>query len=86
MRFMCSVFDGQADTWVLDTGNDAVLGIGRYYKGQKLLCVFNFGRSKESAYLKEEESYVDLVTGEEQDARVLTLPAGGYAWLLHEYK
>ena len=86
LRAKYPVFDDGADTWILDTGNDAVLGIGRYYKGQKLLCVFNFGRSKESAYLKEEESYVDLVTGEDQDARVLTLPAGGYAWLLHEYK
>ena len=80
------VFDGGADTWLLDTGNDAVLGIGRYYRGQKLLCVFNFSRQEQVAWLKEMEDYVDLMTGEAQDARVLTLPAGGFVWLLHEYK
>ena len=47
--------------------------------------MFNFGRSSQNAYLKEEETYRDLMTGEPQDARVVTLPAGGYAWLLHEY-
>ncbi len=80
------VFDGGADTWLLDTGNDAVLGIGRYYRGQKLLCVFNFSRQEQVAWLKEMEDYVDLMTGEAQDARVLTLPAGSFVWLLHEYK
>ena len=86
LRAKYPVFDGGADTWLLDTGNDAVLGIGRYCRGQKLLCVFNFSREEQIAWLKEMEDYVDLMTGEPQDARVLTLPAGGYVWLLHEYK
>jgi len=80
------VFDDKADTWLLDTGNDAVLGIGRYCRGQKLLAAFNFSREKQTAWLKETEDYRDLVTGRKRDAGAVTLPAGGFAWLLHEYK
>ncbi len=86
LRARYPVFDDHADTWVLDTGNDAILGIGRYYRGQKLLAVFNFSREKQTAWLKEMEEYVDLTTGKARDAGAVALPAGGFAWLLHEYK
>ena len=46
LRAQHPVFDDEADTWLLDTGNDAVIGIGRYYRGQKLLAVFNFSRQE----------------------------------------
>ena len=86
LRAKHGAFDDGADTWLLDTGNDAVLGIGRYYRGQKLLCVFNFSREKQTAWLKETEEYRDLMTGRKRDAGAVVLPAGGFAWLLHEYK
>jgi amylosucrase len=79
------VFDDGADTWLLDTGSDAVLGLGRYYQGQKLLAVFNFSRRSQRVWLREPEAFTDLLTGEPRDAGSLTLPAGGFAWLLHEY-
>ena len=86
LRALHPVFDDGADTWLLDTGSDAVLGIGRYYRGQKLLAVFNFSRQKQIAWLKETEEYTDLITGEPRDAGAVTLNAGDFAWLLHEYK
>ncbi len=79
------VFDDGADTWLLDTGSDAVLGLGRYCQGQKLLAVFNFSREEQTAYLRETEEYRDLMTGRKRDAKAVSLPAGGFAWLLHEY-
>ena len=79
------VFDDGADTWLLDTGSDAVLGMGRYCRGQKLLAVFNFSREDQTAYLRETEEYRDLMTGRRRDAKAVSLPAGGFAWLLHEY-
>ena len=81
-----AAFDDEADTWVLDTGNDAVLGVGRYYRGQKILGVFNFSREKQTAWLRETEDYLDLMTDRPRDAGAVVLPAGGFAWLLHEYK
>ena len=86
LRAEYPVFDDEADTWILDTGNDAVLGIGRYFRGQKLLAVFNFSRTPQTAWLKEKEAYRDLITGQGRDAGVVDLPAGGFVWLLHEYK
>ena len=56
LRAQHPVFDDEADTWLLDTGNDAVIGIGRYYRGQKLLAVFNFSRQEQTAWLKETEA------------------------------
>ena len=85
LRARHPLFDGRADTWLLDTGNDAVLGIGRYYKGEKLLAVFNFSRHSQRVWLREPEAFTDLLTGEPRDAGSLTLPAGGFAWLLHDY-
>ena len=79
------VFDDGADTWLLNTGSDAVLGMGRYCRGQKLLAVFNFSREDQTAYLRETEEYRDLMTGRRRDAKAVSLPAGGFAWLLHEY-
>jgi amylosucrase len=86
LRAQYPVFDDEADTWLLETGNDAVLGIGRYYRGQKLLAVFNFSREKQIAWLKEMEDYRDIMTGLPRDAGALVLPAGSFVWLLHEYK
>jgi len=86
LRAQCPAFDDRADTWLLDTGNDAVMGVGRYYRGQKLLGVFNFSREHQIAWLKETESYHDLLTGQMRDAGAVSLPAGGFVWLLHDYK
>ena len=86
LRAQHPVFDDEADTWLLDTGNDAVIGIGRYYRGQKLLAVFNFSREKQTAWLKETEAYVDLMTGEPRDAGAVLLKPGDFVWLMHEYK
>ena len=86
LRAQHPVFDDEADTWLLDTGNDAVIGIGRYYRGQKLLAVFNFSRQEQTAWLKETEAYVDLMTGEPRDAGAVLLKPGDFVWLMHEYK
>ena len=31
-----------ADAWTFETGENSVLGIGRYYEGKTLLGLFNF--------------------------------------------
>ena len=79
------VFDGKADCWVLETWNDHVLGIGRYYEGEKLLALFNFGTGTETAWISEHEDYRDLVTGEMRAAKGVELEPAGFAWLLTEF-
>ena len=76
-----AVFDGTADIWLLQTGSEHVLGIGRYREGEKLLALFNFGDAEETVWLNDPAPTVNLVTGEPQSALKVTLPAAGFCWL-----
>ena len=76
-----AVFDGTADIWLLQTGSEHVLGIGRYREGEKLLALFNFGDAEETVWLNDPTPTVNLVTGEPQSALKVTLPAAGFCWL-----
>lgn len=79
------VFHADADVWTLDTYNDHVLGIGRYYQGQKLLAFFNFSELGQIAWVNEEEKYTDLLTGTDRLARGVSLPGYGFVWLVTEF-
>jgi amylosucrase len=80
------VFDGEADTWILDTRDDSVLGIGRYYQGEKLLALFNFAETERCVCVSELGEYHDLLSGEPADKFAVTLPPGGFAWLLCDFE
>lgn len=79
------VFNSQADTWIVETWNDHVLGIGRYYNGEKLIGLFNFGESDQTAWISEEEEYVDLISGEPVTAKNVHIPAQGFVWYYHKF-
>ena len=80
------VFDDSADTWVLQTGNDHVLGIGRYARGEKLLALFNFADDEQTAFVNDPTMFTDLIDGKEQPAGNVALPACGFKWLLQKMK
>ncbi len=80
-----TVFDSEGDNWLLDTGNNHVLGIGRYYRGEQLLALFNFSGEPQKAWLRDEKAYTDLIGGQEGDAGTVELEAGGFRWLLHTF-
>ena len=66
----------------LETGDTALLGIGRWLEGEKLLSVFNFSDHDKVAYLHEGDgNYKDLVTGKIMTAWEIMLPAYGFCWL-----
>ena len=79
------VFDGQADVWVLDTGNDGVLGIGRYKDGEKLAALFNFTAKPQTVCLREDGDFRDAADGAETDKAAVEIPSGGFRWLLCEF-
>ena len=62
-----------------------MIGVGRYFRGEKVLAVFNFGDEEKDVWLREQESYTDMMTDKPRDAGAVTLPAGGFAWLRHTY-
>ena len=87
IRASYDAFENQADTWLLEPYNDHILAMGRYYKGQKLLALFNFSNRDETAWINEEEDYTDLMTGEHRDdARAVGIPAFDFVWLFHSYR
>ena len=80
------VFHGEADIWIVETYNDHVLGIGRYYRGEKLIALFNFSDQDETAWINEHEEYRDLWTGEPRPARAVGIPSHDFAWLVTDYR
>ena len=85
LRKKYGVFDDGADVWIQDTGNDQVLGIGRYYLGEKLLAVFNFSKEPQVAWIHDETMYTDLETGRRCKAGSVKVPAGGFRWLYKRF-
>ncbi|HAE15143.1 MAG TPA: amylosucrase, partial [Erysipelotrichaceae bacterium] len=81
-----SVFESDADTWVVETWNDRVLGIGRYYNGEKLIALFNFSDKEETAWIHETEDYVDLLTKEPVNGDAVTLAPQSFVWMYHSYE
>ena len=85
LRLEHRVFDSRADTWIVSTGDDRVLGIGRYYEGEKLIALFNFGESGLSVSIDELGSFTDLSTGEACDNGSILLFPGEHRWLICEF-
>ena len=79
-------FDTEADTWILDTGNSHIVGIGRYYRKEQILALFNFGSEDATAWLRDEKEYTDLTDGTVGDAGAVKVPAGGFRWLCHRFE
>ena len=85
LRAKHRVFENAADTWIVETWNDHVLGIGRYYRGQKLIALFNFNDHEEIAWINESETYTDLISGSSFDAKAVTIKGYGFYWLLTSF-
>ena len=80
-------FYSHTDTWTIETWNDHVLAIGRYFDDEKLIAFFNFSNGREICYPNEGERYVDLWTGEEVDhLREVEIDAYDFKWYFHSYK
>lgn len=74
-------FVSGADAWTIDTGDSSVLGIGRYFEGDKLIGLFNFSKFEKTTALQETEEYKELITGKEGNTAEIHLPAYGFVYL-----
>ena len=79
-------FDAKADTWTLNIWDQSILGIGRYYDGEKLIALFNFSDDERRTTLWNEDGELyDLLTGMAVNKREIVLPPGGFLWLLCDF-
>ena len=85
LRNAHAVFDSEGDVWLPDTANDHVIAIGRYYRGEQLIALFNFSDEPQVAWLRDEKIYTDLVTGKETEAGAIRMEGGTFLWLLHDF-
>ena len=74
-------FMSNADMWTIETYEPAVLCIGRYYDGDKMIGLFNFSEFDKTAWINQPETYVDVFTGEEIDTEAVNVPSYGFYWL-----
>ncbi len=85
LRASHRVFDGAADVWIVNTGNDGVLGIGRYHQGEKLVALFNFSETEKRIWVDEMGAFSDLLTGEKADKFTVELLPGAFKWLICDF-
>ena len=62
-----------------------MLGIGRYYKGEKLAAFFNFADSDRVVPVNTPGSFTNLLTGEAADKDGVRLWPGAFAWLICDF-
>ena len=78
-------FDSGADVWLVDTKSDAVLGIGRYYKGEKIVALFNFSDTEQNLSISELGDYSDLMSGTAVDKFCISMAPGSFHWLVCDF-
>jgi glycosidase len=86
IRKKYDVFNSQADAWIVETWNDHVLGIGRYYRGEKMIALFNFSEFDQTAWINEVEDYRDMLTGAKRPAKAVGIPGYSFAWLITSFR
>ncbi len=75
-------FSTAADTWTIETGDVSVLGIGRYFDGEKIIGLFNFSEFDKIVHLSEADGdYTELVSGEWMIPNEILIPAYGFYYL-----
>ena len=75
-------FGTGADVWTLDTGDDGLLAIGRYFEGQKIIGVFNFTPwNKKVTFPHDPGEFTDMLTGEPHAFQDLPVPPYGFYYL-----
>ena len=75
-------FGTGADVWTLDTGDDGLLAIGRYFEGQKIIGVFNFTPwDKKVTFSHDPGEFTDMLTGAPHILQDLPVPSYGFYYL-----
>ena len=78
------VFLNAAAVSTRETGDSSVLCIVREYAGEKLVALFNFAPWGKTAWISEDGTYTDLLSGETLEAKDVPVAACGIRWLLRK--
>ena len=82
LRAEHAAFGADAEVRLMNAVDDSLLGIERRVKGERLIALFNFSEWPKPAGIEGGGSFTDLWAGSHVRAEGLTVPAGGFLWLL----
>ena len=74
-------FDSQADCWLLELKDDGLVGIGRFFKGQKAYCLFNFSDIDKTIRISDLAEYRDIIGNKSFATGEVPVFANGFRWL-----
>ena len=75
------VFDGDADSWIIDLPDISVLCIARDKEDDRMVGVFNFGDWEKEIDVPEVGDFRNLMDGQLMDIHKVKLPGHGFVWL-----
>lgn len=75
-----SVFRSDASVYTYDVKDDAILCILRENEEERFIGIFNFSDEPRTAWMAEEGSYMDLMTGKERELVDVTVPGHDFVW------
>lgn len=75
-----SVFDKDCDVYTYDVHDDSILCILRQKGADRFIGIFNFSDSEKNAWMQEEGTFHDLITGQTLELKDVALPAYGFMW------
>ena len=82
LRAEHAAFGADAGVRIVNAEDDSLLGIERRADGERLIALFNFAEWPKPARIEGGGSFTDLWNGSRVRAEGLTVPAGGFLWLL----
>ena len=78
-------FVSYAATWTIETWDQSVLCIGRYYEGEKIIGLFNFSEQDRTAWINETDGlYEDMLNAYREEERGPGSRHTGVQFLLSE--
>ena len=80
IRSQESVFDKDCDVYTYDVHDDSILCILRQKGNERFIGIFNFSDSEKTAWMQEEGTFRDLITGQTLELKDVELPAYGFMW------
>lgn len=79
LRQSSPAFSTSADVWTLDTGDNGVLAIGRYFDGQKIIGIFNFTEWEKRITLPYDQGeFMDMLAETPHTLQDLAIPPYGF--------
>ena len=83
IRMSHPVFNSDVSFWTIDSWDSSILVLVRENQEEKFIGIYNFSEFDKTAWINEEDGlYLDLMSGEQMEARGVNVPAFGFFWLL----